>query len=227
MAGQQNQPQPGQPQQGGAQSEPEGDALDELDAALGAEGEGGQEQPEEWTPPTREQWEAAQAAHQAALEAEKAKLNRARQQAKRLREGRGSQPGAAPAEGEGDGAPAPGPDPELAVWQQRAVRSAAKAELLNRGADPDMVDLALARLHVGEVDFTDDGDPELDTWLDEMEERYPKLFAKPTDPAPAEGTRRPMGGVDQGRASAGGPPKKMRFGDAVIANARRAQGRGR
>lgn len=231
------QPQNQGPQTGaesGQQQGGEGDALDALDAALGQDehpdggGEAG-----EWTAPTREQWEAAQAA----LEAEKAKTARARKQAQRLREtSKGQQQGGAGAGSaeDGDGAPAQpsGPDPQLAVWQARAVRTAAKAELLARGADPEMVDLALGRLRPDQVDFTADDEPDLDAWLDEMEDRYPKLFAKPQQSAAEQpGARRPMGSVDQGRAAAGtgtgaGAPRK-RFGQQVLDNAARAQGRRR
>lgn len=223
--GPQGGPEPGQ-QQGG-----EGDALDELDAALGQdENPDGGGEAGEWTAPTREEWEAAQAA----LEAEKAKLARARKQAQRLRENGKGQPqatGGAPEDGD-PAAQASGPDPQLAVWQARAVRTAAKAELLARGADPEMVDLALGRLRPDQVDFTADDEPDLDAWLDEMEDRYPKLFAKPQQSAAEHpGARRPMGSVDQGRAAAGtgtgqGAPRK-RYGQQVLDNAARAQGRRR
>lgn len=217
---QQNQPQPSNAE--AAQEGTEGDALDELDAALGhdtenpdQDGQGG----EEWKPPTREQWEAAQAA----LEAERAKLKRARTQAKNLREQRQQTTTAAQTQGDGgDGQGAPGPDPQLTVWQQRAVRTAAKAELLARGADPDMVDLAVSRLKPDQIDFNDDDEPELEEWLDEMQDKYPKLFAKP-EPAPAPtGARRAMGAVDQGSARGRPVGRQMSYGERVIENSRRA-----
>lgn len=187
------------------------DALDALDAALGddptQESDGGE--PQEWTPPTREEWEAAQAA----LEAERGKLKRARQQAQRLRQGK-----AQPADG-AEGAPT-APDPQTEVWRDRAVRQAAKAQLLERGADPGMVDLALGRLKAAEVDFEDD-EPLLDDWLDEMEERYPKLFAKPTT-APPAGPPVP-GRVNQGGATARPQPKPLSLGEQIIANSERAR----
>jgi hypothetical protein len=203
----------------------EGEPLDELEAALGeepAEGDGAQSA-EEWTPPTREEWAAAQAA----LEAERAKLKRARTQAQKLRES--SRKGDAPAQPAGDGqeggAPA-GPDPQLAVWQARAVRASAKAGLLDRGADPEMVDLALARLKPDEIDFTDDDEPDLDAWLDDVQDRYPKLFAK-AEPQQAA-ARRPPGAVDQGSAKGRPVQRQMSYGERVIANAQAAmRGAGR
>lgn len=203
-----------------------GDALDALDAALrddAGEGQDGGE-PQEWTPPTREQWEA----QQAALEAERAKLARARKQAQRLREGgaKGAVQPPAPVEGQPEGAPAAA-DPQLAVWQTRAVRSSAKAQLLERGADPDMVDLALGRLNIAEVSFDADDEPELDEWLDRMEDRYPKLFAKAdAGTSTATGTR-PVGGVNQGNAAGRPAPRKLSLGEQIIENSRRASQSGR
>lgn len=190
--------------------EPETDPLDDDPEG----GDGGE--PEEWTPPTREQWEA----QQAALDAEKAKLKRARDQAKRLREGKGAEPA-----GEG-GQPAAG-NGEVDVWKGRAVRAAAKAELIDRGADPDMVDLALARLKPGEIEFDADDEPELDDWLDEMQERYPKLFAK-TPAAPAAEPRRRAGRVDQA-APAGGTPARPKpsLGELIIQKSEAARTAGR
>jgi hypothetical protein len=210
-----------------AAAEGEPDALDALDEALaddptGAENGG---EPEEWTPPTREEWEAQQAAHKAALEAEQAKRRRASEQAKKLRESK-----AAAAKTDGPSGAPEGPAPEIAVWQARAVRTAAKAELLARGADADMVDLAVARLKPAEIEFDADDEPELDDWLDEMQERYPKLFAPAAANAPAAPARRP-GRVDQGAAAAGAPARpQMTLGEKIVAKseqARRAGGRNR
>lgn len=203
----------------------ETDPLDALDAALGADeqaaGEGGE--PQEWKAPTEEEWKAQQAAYEAA----QAKLKRARTQAQSLREKAKGVPTTAGAEGDAatEGAAAV-PDPQLAVWQGRAVRAAAKVQLLERGADPDLLDLALARLRPDEIDFNKDDEPELEDWLDELEEKHPKLFAKPA--AAAESGRRALGGVNQGRAANGaGTSKPKRYGELVIENARRAQRGGR
>lgn len=209
-------PQQNQPQQGGdaAQTESEGDALDELENALGTDGEPA-EQPAEWTPPTREEWEA----HQAALEAEKAKLARARRQAQRLREGKAPQ-GALAEPGE-DGAGAAGPDPALSVWQQRAVRASAKSELLARDARPGMVDLLLGQLRSETVEFDDEDNPDLEEWLDRMQERFPDAFGKPEPAQPAPG-RRPAGTVDQGKGSGRPVGRQMTYGERVIANSQAA-----
>lgn len=205
----------------------ETDALDELEAALADDptgAEGGE--PEEWTAPTREEHAALLAAHQAEREADQAKLKRAREQAKRLREGKPAIP--AKAEG-GQPAPTDAAGGDVAVWQARAVRASAKAELINRGADPEMVDLVLARLKPGEVDFTDDDEPDLDEWLDDMQASYPKLFA-PATPAPAAQPRRP-GRVDQGATASGQPVlPQLSLGQQIIAKseaARRAGSRSR
>lgn len=218
---QQNQPQqPGQDPAG-----TEGDALDELENALGTDpdpAEGGGET-DEWTPPTREQWEAAQAA----LEAEKAKLARARKQAQRLREGgkgTGQQQPAGAEDGDSATGQPTGPDPQLAVWQARAVRTTAKAALLERGADPELVDLALARLRPAEIEFTEDDEPDLDAFLDETQERFPKMFAKPEPQQPG---RRPAGTVDQGRGTGRPVGRQMSYGERVLENSQRAMRGGR
>lgn len=211
----------------GAGTEAEGgDALKQLETALGEEGAAaGEEKPAEWTPPTKAEHDATLAA----LEAERGKLKRAREQAKRLRESTKAVAGAI--EAEAGGAPAAGagseaaPDPRIAAMQTRVVRAAAKARLLEDGADPELVDLALARLQPDQVEFTEDDEPDLDEWLDEMKDKHPKVFAKPT--AEQGGARRALGGVDQGRGAGAGTVKKLTFGQQVIENAKRAQGRGR
>src|ERR1700761_4897736 len=154
-----------QPQ--GADAQPEGDALDELQNALGTD-EGQGAEPQEWTPPTREQYEELVKAREAA----EGKLKRARSQAQRLRQGTKDTSGQQGADGEGQPA---APDPEAEKWRGVAVRQAARSALLTRGADADMVHLAVARLRVAEVEVDADGEPDLDDFLDEIEEKYPKL----------------------------------------------------
>lgn len=205
------------PTKPGTADEPEGDELD--DALEGGDpegGDGGEGEEPEWTPPTREEWEA----QRAATEAANAKLKRARAQAQKLREGSGK-----PAEGaDGQAVAAAG---ELDVWKGRAVRAAAKAELLDRGADPEMVDLALGRLKADQIQFDADDEPELDDWLDEMQERYPKLFAKA--PAAAPAAERPRAGrVEQGAAAGGRPVRpKLSLGEQIIAKSEAARLAGR
>jgi hypothetical protein len=185
------------------------------------DGDGAEEQ-DTWQPPTKDEWEKQQA-----------KLKRANDQAKKLRE---AQTG--PAAKKTVPAPRPGPRPqpaaepeaqpgidpaELAKWQSRAVRGEARKALEDRGADRDLVTLALSQLKVDEIDFDRDDSPILDYWLDEMEDKYPKLFAQP-QPEPAAPAARPRPGrVDQG--AAGGakvarPP--MSLGQQIVANAERA-----
>jgi hypothetical protein len=217
-------PAPAAPPEGQGQQPAEGEPLDELEAALGDEqpATGADPAAEEWKPPTREEWQA----QQAALEAEKAKLARARKQAQRLREGGKAQPAAATAESEEGGQPA-GPDPQIATWQQRAVRAAAKAELLDRKANPRMVNLLLGQLRGESIDFNADDEPELDEWLDRMQEDYPDAFT-PADAGPAAGTRRPMGAVDQGSAKGKPVGRQLSYGQRVLENSRKAgQGRPR
>lgn len=201
-------------------AEPQGDALDELHNALADEPQpADQGAPEEWKPPTREEYDELVRAREAA----EGKLKRARTQAQRLREAGKGAPAAAPAEGAEPGADLA---PEVDRWKGAAIRQAAKASLLARGADSDMVDLALARLRGTEIEVDADGEPELEEWLDEMEERYPKLFAKPA----ASSGARPAGGVDQGRAASRPAPRQLSLGEQIIANsetARAAQSRRR
>jgi hypothetical protein len=159
----------------------------------------------EWTPPTREQWDATQA-----------KLTRARQQAQKLREGKRAEP--TPAAPDSQAAATAAADVEK--WQQRAVSTAAKAELLTRGADPDMVELALGRLKVSAIEFGDDDQPDLEDWLDEIQDRYPKLFKQPEQPAAPARTK--TGRVETPAGKAVRP--KMSLGEQIIAN---SQGLGR
>jgi len=198
---------------GPAEDEPEEGELEEPE---GAEDGGEDEEEEEWTPPTREQWQAQQEAHQAALKAERAKLARARKQAERLRKGAADQEGADSAPtGEGTGPTGQGGE---AVWRRRAVRASAKAQLLGRGADSETVALMLEGLKPENVGFDDQDEPELDDWLDEMEERYPKLFTKPGTSVQPQERQRP-GRINQGAAAGSRPARaKLSLGEQILAN---------
>lgn len=162
----------------------------------------------EWTPPTREQWEAAQA-----------KLARARKQAQALREKSRAATPAATADPEATAAA----QADVERWQTRAVRTAAKAELLARGADPDMADLALGRLKVSAVEFDDNDEPDLEDWLDEIQDRYPKLFKQPE---PAAAPSRPKTGRVETPTTRPVRPK-MSLGEQIVANSLGANGRRR
>lgn len=182
------------------------------------------EEQDAWTPPSKDEWEKQQA-----------KLKRANEQAKKLREAATAtaakktvpapRPAPRPApQAAAEPEPQPGIDPaELAKWQTRAVRGEARKALEDRGADRDLVALVLNQLKVEEIDFDDNDAPVLDYWLDEMEDKYPKLFAQlQPEPAPAAPRPRP-GRVDQG-ATAGGKPvrKPLSLGEQIVANAARA-----
>lgn len=182
---------------------------DEFDDEVEQEQADGDDQDEdeqsepEWTPPTKEQWEAAQA-----------KLKRAREQARKLREA-GK---AAPQQPAADAQASAAAQADVERWQARAVSTAAKAELLRRGADADMVDLALSKLKVSSIEFDEDDQPDLEDWLDEMQDRYPKLFKQPEAPAPVAG--RPRAGRVETPA-ARGPRPKMSLGEQILANSQR------
>lgn len=158
----------------------------------------------EWTPPTKAEWDAAQAR----LAAEQAKLKRAREQARKLREGgRGGAP---------DSEATASAQADVEKWQRRAVVSTARSELVARGADTDMVDLVLGKLKVSEIEFGDDDTPDLEEWLDEMQDRYPKAFKQP-DPVPSAPAGRPR----PGKVEAGGKAPvrpRMTLGQQIIAN---------
>lgn len=203
-----------------------GDALDALDAAL-ADGDAGATDAADWVAPTQAEWQAQQDAHKAALDAEKGKLTRARTQAERLRKDKGAAaPATAATATEGAAAADGATTAQLAALEQRAVAAerravvaAARVQLTQRGAAAGLLDLAVARLNVADVQF--DGDePILDVWLDEMEEKYPQLFAK-ADAAPSIG-RQQVGTVNQG-AAAVRTPKKLGFGDQVLAASKQAR----
>lgn len=187
---------------------------EELDDQEQLDGEAGAEQ--EWTPPTREEWEE----QQKQLAAAQAKTKRANEQARKLREAKQA---AAAASSGGDSAATTAED--VAKWQARAVRAAAKVQLVARGADADMVDLALARLKPTEVEFDSDDEPDLVDWLDDMEERYPKLFKQP-EAASAPGPQRPKAGRVE--TPTGKPVRaKPTLGEQILANSLGATGRRR
>lgn len=180
---------------------PDDDDRDELDDdELDDDGDeaGAGDGAADWKPPTKEEWEAAQA-----------KLKRARDQAKRLREASGGRdgdrsrrPAARAGARQGDRQAArtgaqrqaggrDDVDDELdrrereaesrereERWEMRAVRGDARAALLARGAATDLVDLAIAKIKPSDIEYDDDDEPILDDWLDRMEERYPRLFRR-------------------------------------------------
>jgi hypothetical protein len=176
------------------------DELDdtEQDGEEAEDGDDAEQAEPEWAPPTREQWEAAQA-----------KLKRAREQARKLREAKQTSP-AAQADPEATAAA----QADVEKWQSRAVKTAAKAELLARGADPDMVELALGRLKVASVEFDDDDQPDLEDWLDDTQDRYPKLFRQAE--APAAQVRPKTGKVETPQGRPVRP--KLSLGEQIMAN---------
>jgi hypothetical protein len=211
------------PSDGGEGADSDADAESDDDPDSDADSD---ETDDTWTPPTKDELEAERAAAAA-------KIKRANDQAKRLREqmkAAGVQTGptkatpakAAPAKK----AAAPAPEPEvdeaptgvdngeLERWQVRALRADAKAELIGRGCDPKMVNLALGQLNGADIDW--DGDsPILDDWLDQMEDDYPALFAK--QPTPTKAAPRKAGSIDQGAGTSGAPAQQQRpFGEALL-----------
>lgn len=174
------------------------DETDEQDeGAEGAEGA-------EFVPPTKEQWDALQG-----------KLARARKQAQRLRESSKNGTVTPPEEAEKQKG-------ELEKWQVRAVRSDARAGLLERGADSDLIELALSKLKIADIAFDDDDNADLEDWFDEMEEKYPKLFAKQgvsSTSTANRGPRRPAA-IDQGAGNNGKPAKGQgTFADSLLSSA--------
>lgn len=168
-------------------AEEQDDELDEVDETV------------EWTPPTKEEWDKLQG-----------KLNRANKQAQKLRES--SRNGKVVDEDEEKNKQH---TEELTRWQLRAIRSDAKSGLLERGADPDMVELALGKLKPSDIEFNDDDDPELEDWLDDMEERYPKLFSKVEEVKPK--AQRKPNSIDQGAGNTGKPTKpKQTMGEMLV-----------
>lgn len=200
----------------------ETEEADDAESAEGEETEGAEaEEQDAWTPPSKDEWEKQQA-----------KLKRANEQAKKLREAATAstakktvpapRPAPRPAAPAAEAEPQPGIDPaELTKWQTRAVRGEARKALEDRGADRDLVALVLNQLKVDEIDFDDNDAPMLDYWLDEMEDKYPKLFAQ-AEAAPAPAPRPRPGRVDQGAAAGAKvarPP--MGLGEQIIAASKR------
>lgn len=225
----------------GAADEPAGDdgadgsGEDDLDGDADLEGDDADSDAEPVV-----DWKARYDAQAAALEASDAKLRRARLQAKTLREQAAAANPAVPAAAAASplAVPARRPaaaaqpavpaepqvvtvqdDSEVVRWQEKAIRADAKSALLARGCDPDLLDAPLSRLKVGDIDWDGD-DPILDEYLDAMEERYPKLFAKPEPvAAPRVGAQRRPGSINQGAAAAGQPAQSQpSFGERLWAS---------
>lgn len=146
--------------------------------------------------PSKEQWEKTQN-----------DLRRARAQAKRLRESTTKPVDKEEAEDRTASTDA--------RWQTRAMRSDAKAALLAEGADASLVDLALSRLKPGDIDYDEDDEPiGIDEWVEDMQDRYPRLFKEKVaeEKAPRRGTS-----LNQGAgAKAQRTPAKKSFGQMVM-----------
>jgi len=99
---------------------------------------------------------------------------------------------------------------ELNKWQERSIRSGAKAALVQKGADPEFIDLLVGKIKSAEIDFDDDDEPVFDDWLEEMEEKYPKAFT-PSSP------RRRTPSVDQAAAATKPTKRQPSYGEQVIA----------
>lgn len=181
-------------QEAGSLDVDDNDEQEEVESTEGAE----------FVPPTKEQWDALQG-----------KLSRARKQAQRLRESSKNGTVTPPEEAEKQKG-------ELEKWQVRAVRSDAKAGLLERGADSELIELALSKLKVADISFDDDENADLEDWLDEMEEKYPKLFSKQAAPNTSTTNRTPRrpAAIDQGAAGNGKPAKATAtFADTLLSSA--------
>lgn len=210
----------GASQPAGGDDPDEPDDVAEIDEAEEGEEDGAESEPVV-------DWKAKYEEQAAALEASQAKLHRARAQAKALREAANVPAPTPPTSATRKTAP-PKPDPEPVVvqdtaeverWQVRAVQAEARSQLISRGCDPDLVDAPLSRLRVSEIDWDGD-DPILDEYLDAMEERYPKLFAKPEPvaAAPRPGGVRRAASIDQaaGNGARGRTPEKeISFGERL------------
>jgi hypothetical protein len=191
----------------------EGEDLDSEGEDGDSEGEDGDT--EEYAPPTKEEWEAAQR-----------KLARVRREAqnlrKRVREGgdRTSGDGKKDQVSDGDQAVS-----ETEKWRTRAGREHAKSELLSRGADKEFVGLLLASLRPDDIEWDDDEDPDVEDWIERMEEKYPRAFgeaasaAKPSAPAAKRPGRLNGAETSNGRRGPAGG-STLSFGEQIIAAGR-------
>lgn len=100
---------------------------------------------------------------------------------------------------------------EVGKWRDRAIKQAARAAVIQKGADSEFVDLLVGKIKAAEIDFDDDDEPILEDWLEEMEERYPKVFA------PSAPRVRRVPTADQSAATAKPAKPKPRYGDSVLA----------
>jgi hypothetical protein len=216
------------PVMGGAPEDGEGDGEDVDDDAADGEDVDGDETEEEVV-----DWKAKHDELAAQFEPLTANLQRARAQAKKLREAAkatGVPAAAAPAvpavktvrqQAAATQVETPAvaaDDGEYARLQGSAVRAYAKAALLAAGADPDLIDAPLSKLKAGDIDWDEDEDePILDDYIEDMKTRYAKVFAKPDAVATAQrvGGRRPTG-IDQGASNTGrAAPKELSFGEKL------------
>lgn len=93
-----------------------------------------------------------------------------------------------------------------AKYKGVAVRKTAKAELLAAGADKETVDLLADKINPADVEMGDDGEFDLEDAIDELKEKYPKLFTDPADNGRAP--RRP-GGIGKKQQAAAGDARNM------------------
>ncbi|WP_213451580.1 phage scaffolding protein [Rhizomonospora bruguierae] len=168
---------------------------------------------DEWTPPTREQWEAAETARR--------KANREAMERRRLLQEHGIDPRTGKKTGADDDAAAPaepagsGQNPAdiKRALKDAADRAAAKTELRYKpalhklaaknalddaGCDPGYRDLVLAGLDMSQVDVDDEGNVSgLDEQITDLKVRYPAVFKQKA------ATKRTQGTVPAGAKTSG------------------------
>lgn len=181
-----------------AEDDDEADDEDDADDDSEDDEEGGDGKKDEgeWKPPTKEEWERTQRA-----------LKRANGQARKHRQAR-KQEG-------GDDAAQKAVEAAEKKFKPVAVRSAAKASLLEAGLN-DASDARISRLlkmiDMDEVDVDEDGDVNgLDDQIDAIKDDFPALFEAKKDEPKRKATKLDA----SGRKSGSGGGEKLSVGEKI------------
>lgn len=183
---------------GSEDDDDDGTGLDTSSGDVDDSDDSDESEEDEWTPPSREDWEKVQAAlKKAQAEAKRRRL------ANKAKEGADIPEGAeavekAVAEAEGK-------------WKTKVIRAEARGALASAGVDSAKLNKALRLLDMDEIDVDEDDEVHgLEDQIDELREEFPELFA-PKHDAASHGRRVP-------RANGAGktaPPKPKSSADLL------------
>lgn len=160
------------------------------DTGTGTETDGTEtEETEEWTPPTRDEWEAAQKAQRDTADALKKANGQAAKHRSALRELEQKH------EDDDTRAKREATEAAFAALKPVAIRAEARSAFLAAGADVEKATRLVRLLDLSKVEIDGDTVTGLDEQVDDLKAEFPELFSPPKDETPK---RKPAAATEVG-----------------------------